>query len=160
MTLDGFNVAILNALQKDGAITNAALSEQVNLSASQCSRRRAALEAGGLIAGYCARLDAEKLGYGLRAIVRVNLRSHGGTNESSFASFIARRPEVRAAFSVSGDADYILDLRTPDLESFARFIHEHLLPEALVAQVRSEIVLKTLKDAPGVDLLQLPVQPR
>ena len=51
-------------------------------------------------------------------------------------------------------------MRTPDLESFARFIHEHLLPEALVAQVRSEIVLKTLKDAPGVDLLQLPVQPR
>ena len=67
---------------------------------------------------------------------------------------------MRSAFSVSGDADYILDLRTPNLESFARFIHEDLLPHDLVAQVRSEIVLKTLKDEPGVDLSQLPVPPR
>ena len=160
MTLDRFDIALLRALQRDGAMTNAALSDQVNLSASQCSRRRAALEAAGLIAGYSARLDAEKLGFGFRAIVRVNLRRHGGDNESGFASFIARSAEVRAAFSVSGDADYILDLRTPDLESFATFIHEQLLPHALVAQVRSEIVLRTLKDSPGVDLSQLPVPPR
>ncbi len=160
MTLDSFDVAILRALQRDGAMTNAALSEQINLSASQCSRRRAALEAAQLIAGYSAQLNGEKLGFGLRAIVRVNLRRHGGNNESGFATFIARRPEVRAAFSVSGDADYILDLRTPDLESFARFIHEHLLAHELVAQVRSEIVLKTLKDEPGFDLSQLPVLPR
>ena len=156
MSLDGFDIAILRALQQDGALTNTALSEIVNLSPSQCSRRRSALEAAQLISGYSARLNADRLGFGLRAIVRVNLRSHGGTNESGFASFIARHPEVRAAFSVSGDADYILDLRTPDLESFARFIHEHLLPHELVAQVRSEIVLRTLKDSPGVDLARLP----
>ena len=150
MTLDGFDIAILRALQQDGAMTNAALSDRVNLSPSQCSRRRAALEAAGLIAGYAARLNAEKLGFGFRAIVRVNLRRHGGDSESGFAGFIARRPEVRAAFSVSGDADYILDLRTPDLEGFAAFIHEHLLPHDLVAQVRSETVPRTLKDAPGV----------
>ncbi|MCF7748497.1 AsnC family transcriptional regulator [Sulfitobacter sp. M39] len=160
MSLDGFDIAILRALQQDGAMTNTALSEKVNLSPSQCSRRRAALEAAQLISGYSARLNADRLGFGLRAIVRVNLRSHGGDNESGFANFIARHPEVRAAFSVSGDADYILDLRAPDLESFARFIHEQLLPHELVAQVRSEIVLRTLKDAPGVDLSQLPSAPR
>ncbi|TDH35204.1 Lrp/AsnC family transcriptional regulator [Pseudohoeflea suaedae] len=160
MTLDGFDIAILRALQQDGAMTNATLSERVNLSASQCSRRRAALEAASLIAGYSARLDAAKLGFGFRAIVRVNLRSHGGGSESGFAKFIARCSEVRAAFSVSGDADYIFDVRTPDLGSFAAFIHEQLLPHELVAQVRSEIVLKTLKDEPGVDLSRLPAPQR
>ena len=48
--------------------------------------------------------------------------------------------------------DYVLDLRTLDLERFARFIHEHLLPNEHVAQVRSEIVLRTVKDDPGFDL--------
>ena len=51
MTLDSFDTAILAALQRDGAMTNAALAEVVNLSPSQCSRRRAALEQAGVIEG-------------------------------------------------------------------------------------------------------------
>ncbi|MDX5350083.1 MAG: Lrp/AsnC family transcriptional regulator, partial [Paracoccaceae bacterium] len=54
--MDRFDTAILTALQRDGALTNAALAERVGLSASQVSRRRAALEAAGIIEGYSARL--------------------------------------------------------------------------------------------------------
>lgn len=150
MQLDRFDIAILVALQRDGATTNAALAEIVNLSASQCSRRRAALEAAGVIEGYSARLNAVKLGFGLRAIIRVNLSSHGQGKESDFARFVASQPQIRSAFSVSGDADYVLDIRSHDLEAFADFVHRHLLPHPQVAQVRSEIVLKTLKDDQGV----------
>ena len=137
MRMDGFDIAILDALQRDGSLTNAALGEMVHLSASQCSRRRAALEKAGLIRGYAARLDAQKLGLGLRAITRVNLRAH---------------PQVHAAFSVSGDADYVLDIRVRDLEAFAAFVHQDLLPHPQVAQVRSEIVLKTMKEGEALDL--------
>ncbi|MCJ1899529.1 MULTISPECIES: Lrp/AsnC family transcriptional regulator [Paracoccus] len=144
--MDGFDIAILDALQRDGAMTNAALAELVNLSPSQCSRRRAALEEAGVIEGYAARLNPQKLGFGLRAIIRVNLRSHGQGKEDDFARFVAAHPQIRSAFSVSGDADYILDVRLRDLEAFSDFIHRHLLPQPQVAQVRSEIVLKTLKD--------------
>lgn len=150
MQLDSFDIAILVALQHDGSITNAALAEVVNLSASQCSRRRAALEQAGVIEGYSARLSAVKLGFGLRAIIRVNLSSHGQGKESDFARFVASQPQIRSAFSVSGDADYVLDIRARDLEAFADFVHRHLLPHPQVAQVRSEIVLKTLKDDLGV----------
>ncbi|MDQ7774473.1 Lrp/AsnC family transcriptional regulator [Paracoccus aminovorans] len=150
MQLDRFDIAILIALQRDGAMTNAALAEVVNLSASQCSRRRAALEQAGVIEGYAARLSAAKLGFGLRAIIRVNLSSHGQRKEDDFARFVTSQPAIRSAFSVSGDADYVLDLRVRDLESFADFVHGQLLPHPQVAQVRSEIVLKTLKDEPGV----------
>ncbi|WP_108260567.1 Lrp/AsnC family transcriptional regulator [Mangrovicoccus ximenensis] len=152
MRIDDYDRAILDALQRDGAMTNAALSEVVNLSASQCSRRRAALEAAGIIAGYAARLDAKKLGLGLRAIIRVNLRDHGQDKEESFARFLAVQPEIRAAFSVSGDADYVLVIDAADLEAFAEFVHGRLLPHPQVAQVRSEIVLKELKDRGGVAL--------
>lgn len=150
--MDGFDLAILSALQRDGAMTNAALADVVNLSPSQCSRRRAALEEAGIIEGYSARLSAIKLGFGLRAIVRVNLRSHGQEKENTFAHFVAAHPEIRSAFSVSGDADYILDIRVRDLEAFSDFIHKDLLPHPQVAQVRSELVLKTLKDDRGINL--------
>ncbi|WP_246026593.1 Lrp/AsnC family transcriptional regulator [Paracoccus luteus] len=152
VTLDRFDRAILAALQRDGAMTAAALSEVVHLSPSQCARRRAALEAAGIISGYAARLDAQALGFGIRAIVRVNLRSHGQDREGAFARFLDSAPQVQSAFSVSGDADYVLDLRCRDLADFAGFIHERLLPHPQVAQVRSEIVLRTLKDGAALDL--------
>ncbi len=151
-SIDRFDTAILKALQNNGAMTNAALAELVHLSASQCSRRRSALEEAGLIKGYAARLDATKLGYGLRAITRVNLQSHGQRSDGSFARFIQLHPQIRAAFSVAGDADYVLDLRMRDLDDFAEFLHEHLLPHPQVAHVRSEIVLKTLKEDEGISL--------
>lgn len=150
--MDSFDHAILAALQRDGAMTNAALAEVVNLSASQCSRRRAALEEAGVIEGYTARLNPAALGYGLRAVIRVNLRSHGQGKDDDFARFVTGHPMIRSAFSVSGDADYVLDIRARDLDGFADFIHRHLLPHPQVAQVRSEIVLKTLKDERGLAL--------
>ena len=150
--IDDFDRAILAALQKDGAMTNAALAERVNLSASQISRRRSALEEAGVIEGYSARLGAAKLGYGLRAVIRVNLRSHGPGKDEDFARFVASHPQIRSAFSVSGDADYILDVRMTDLDAFADFVHSALLPHPQVSQVRSEIVLKTLKDDRGLPL--------
>ena len=150
MTLDSFDTAILAALQRDGAMTNAALAEVVNLSPSQCSRRRAALEQAGVIEGYSARLNAARLGFGLRAIIRVNLSSHGQRKDDDFARFVESHAQIRSAFSVSGDADYVLDVRVRDLEAFADFVHGHLLPHPQVSQVRSEIVLKTLKDDRGL----------
>lgn len=152
ISLDEFDLALLAALQRDGSMTAAALSQVVNLSPSQCARRRAALERAGAIRGYVARLDAAMLGFGLRAIVRVNLRAHGKGSDDDFGRFIDTQPQVQSAFSVSGDADYVLDVRCRDLGAFATFIHERLLPHPRVGQVRSDIVLRTVKDRAVLDL--------
>lgn len=153
MPLDRHDRRILDALQRDGALTNAALSEIVHLSPSQCSRRRAALESAGLIRGYRAVLDEKALGFGLRAIVRVNLAAHRKEDDTDFSRWIAEQPEIQAGFSISGDADYVLDVRVRDLDSFSRFIHERLLIQPQVGQVRSDFVLRTLKDSHALDLL-------
>lgn len=150
--IDGFDRAILKALQGNATLTNAELAGLVNLSASQCSRRRTRLEANGLIAGYAAKLDAAALGFGLKAITRVNLSSHSERNAESFADFLTRHDEVRQAFSVSGDADYVLVIVTRDLAAFADFIHRHLLPHPQVGRVQSEIVLMSLKDEAGLPI--------
>lgn len=146
LRIDSFDIAILNALQGDSSLTNAELSEHINLSASQCSRRRAALEAQGIIAGYQAVLNAKALGFGLRAITRVSLAGQQENHDEAFSRFVETQPAIRAAYSVSGEADYILEIHVRDLPDFAEFIHKRLLPHPSVAQVRSEIVLKTMKD--------------
>lgn len=150
--LDPYDRAILRALQRDSAQTNAQLGEAVNLSASQVSRRRAALEAAGVILGYAARLDARKLGFGLRAITRVNLRAHSDEADGAFARWVLGQEAVRAAYSVSGDADYVLEVHVRDLDAFAEFIHRRLLPHPQVTQVRSEIVLQASKEERALPL--------
>ena len=67
--VDTFDRKILAALQEDGRLTNGELAERVGLSASQCSRRRTRLEHTGIISGYHARLDAQKVGIGLTSLV-------------------------------------------------------------------------------------------
>ncbi|SOC82936.1 DNA-binding transcriptional regulator, Lrp family [Ensifer adhaerens] len=150
--LDRHDRQILDALQKDGSLTNAQISDIVNLSTSQCSRRRVALEEAGFIKGYHARLDAKKLGFNIRVIVRINLRMHSRDTDQNFSLWLDRQPEVQSAFSVSGDADYVLDVRVSDLESYTAFVHERLLIQPNVAQVRSDFVLKTMKDSEVLDI--------
>lgn len=145
ISLDAFDIGIVHALEKDGALTNAQLSEIVNLSASQCSRRRVRLEKDDIITGYHARLNDSKMGLTLRAVVRVNLNSHGQENETEFINLINQHHEIRDAFSVSGDADYVLIMQCHDLTSFSEFIHNVLLPRPMIGQVKSEIALKQIK---------------
>lgn len=143
--LDKFDLAILRALERDGSQTNARLAEFVGLSTSQCSRRRAALEESGVIVGYHARLDPAAMGRSLRAVVRVNLASHSEERAGEFNALVERSSEIREAFAVSGDADYVLLIQCTDLTAFANFIHQTLLPFPNVAHVKSEIVLRGLK---------------
>ena len=117
----------------------------MGLSTSQCSRRRAGLESDGVIVGYHARLDPEAMGRGLRAVVRVNLTSHSEDRAGEFTALVAGSEEIKEAFAVSGDADYVLLIQCENLTAFADFIHQTLLPFPNVGQVKSEIVLRGLK---------------
>ena len=149
-SFDSFDVRILDALQKDGALGNNKLAEIVHLSASQCSRRRAALEAAGVIEGYRACVNAKALGLNLHAIVRLNMKHHDEDSDRALSTWLSAQTEIQSAYSLSGDADYILTVRVEDLEVFSHFIHEKLLRQPQIAQVRSEFVLKTLKDNPAL----------
>lgn len=144
--LDSFDHAILKALSRDGGLTNAELSESVGLSASQCSRRRNRLEAEGVIKGYRACLNQKALGLDLRAVTRVNLSAHGERAATDFERFVTLNDEIEAAYSVSGDADYVLLIVTENLSAYADFVHTRLLPFPNITQIRSDIVLKTMKE--------------
>lgn len=150
--MDHFDVKLLAALQADGRLTNDALADKVGLSASQCSRRRQALENDGVIDGYHARLSHEALGLDVTVFVQVTLATHSPDNSKRFQKLIDSLPEVQEAFSLTGEADYLIKLIVTDLKALARILNDVFLPHASVAHVRSSIVLDRLKQTTTLPL--------
>ena len=146
ITLDGFDLRILTVLQEEGRLTNQEIGERIGLSASQCSRRRAALERSGLIRGYRAELSAEALGFRILVFIQVTLNTHSGDNARCFRNLVTQVHEVQEAYSLTGDADYLLKAIVPDLKELSALVNNVLLPHESVARVRSSIVLDRLKE--------------
>lgn len=150
--LDQFDRKILAHLQQDARLTNNDLSERINLSASQCSRRRQRLEEAGLIRSYRAVLDRDLLGLSLVNIITVTLATHSPDNARRFAELISGLPEVLEAHALTGEMDYLLKVVTPDLKSLSDFVNEVLLPHQSVQHVKTAIVLQTLKETGALPL--------
>ena len=151
-TIDTFDRKMLALLQEDARLTNNDLSERVNLSASQCSRRRQRLEEAGLIRGYRAVLDRDRLGFPLVSIVSVTLATHNRDNARRFAELMERLPDVLEAHALTGEMDYFVKVVTPDLKSLAEFVNDVLLPHESVQHVKTSIVLQTLKETAALPL--------
>ncbi|SEQ99341.1 Lrp/AsnC family transcriptional regulator [Thalassovita taeanensis] len=147
--LDHIDKRLLAALQKNAHLTAQELSEMLNLSPSQAGRRRQRLETEGYITCYAAKLDPARLGLGVQAFVQVQLGTHGPDQSRSFARLVSLRPEVISAWTLTGEADYLLRVFCEDLSSLNHLIHETLLPHPAVSRVQSQIVMDQFKqDAP------------
>lgn len=147
--LDTTDTRLLAALQKDAHLTAQQLGESLNMSPSQAGRRRQRLEAEGYIQGYSARLDPARLGLNVQGFVQVQLNSHGPDQSRSFARLVSTRPEITSAWTMTGEADYLLRVYCHDLPALNALLHEVILPHPAVARVQSQIVMDQLKrDAP------------
>lgn len=146
VTLDAFDTRLLAALQDAGTLTNQDLADKVGLSASQCSRRRAALEANGVIRAYRAELSADALGFGLFAFIQVTLAAHSRANAGKFRDLVARTDAIQEAYALTGDADYLLKAVLRDLGELAALVNDTLLAHDSVDQVRSSVVFERLKE--------------
>ena len=147
--IDETDSLLLAALQRDAMLTAQDMGERLGLSASQAARRRARLETMGLITGYGARLDPARLGLTVQAFVQVQMTAHSPDTAKSFGSLISTLPEVISAWTLTGEADYLLRVWCADLPALNLLIHQRLLPHPAVARVQSQIVMDQLKaDAP------------
>jgi len=151
-TLDKTDLLLLAELQRNGRLTNTELAERVHLSPSACLRRVQRLEREGVVTGYRAEVDPERVGLGLQAFVRVQLRQHDAATVAAFASFVDAWDEVVACHALTGDMDYLLHVAVRDLEHFSRFLLDRLLGQAGVADVNSSFVLRTVKAMRGMPL--------
>jgi DNA-binding Lrp family transcriptional regulator len=132
MPLDRIDIAILEALQKDGRISNAALAEKVGLSQSACSRRLDGLEKQGVVRGYHARQFGKTL--------------------ADFEAAVKRCPNVLSCHLMSGEHDYILRIAARDLEDYERIHKEWLTAMPHVIRINSSFALREVVDRTHVGL--------
>lgn len=147
--LDDTDKRLLALLQGNAHLTAQELGEALNLSPSQAGRRRQRLEAEGLITGYAARLDPARLGLAVQAFVQVQMRRHGAETSAAFSRLVGMQSEIVSAWTLTGEADYLLRVYCENLAGLNRLIHQVLLAHPAVSRVQSQIVMDQFKpDAP------------
>ncbi|MFT5868565.1 MAG: DNA-binding Lrp family transcriptional regulator [Paracoccaceae bacterium] len=147
--LDDTDRRLLIALQRDAHLTALELGEALNLSPSQAGRRRQRLEAEKILVGSHAQIDPNAVGLGVQAFVQVQMATHSSDAAVSFARLVSATPAITAAFTLTGEADYLLRVWCRDLAGLHQLIHGLLLPHPVVARVQSQIVMDQMKaDSP------------
>lgn len=148
--LDKIDRKILDALQKDGRITNVDLSKLAGISAPPCLRRVRALEDAGLIKSYHARLNAQALGFGIIVFAHVKLKSQAETDLKKFEDQCKEWRLVRECHMLSGEVDYLLKIVAKDWDSYQKFLTEDLTAAENVISVKTMPLVRTAKEKPGV----------
>ncbi|HTI18930.1 MAG TPA: Lrp/AsnC family transcriptional regulator [Trinickia sp.] len=150
ISLDATDCRILSVLQNEGRISNLDLAERISLSPSACLRRLRLLEEQGVIERYRACLNRDALGFELEAFVQVSMRNDQDNWHERFAEAMHDWPEVVGAFVVTGESHYLLHVLAHSLKHFSDFVLTKLYKAPGVMDIRSNIVLQTLKEDSGV----------
>lgn len=153
--LDRTDLRMLDLLQREGRLTNQDLAERVALSPSPCLRRLKRLEEAGVIRGYVALLDPDRLGLGLLAFVSVKLEKRGKMPMEEFRASVQSWPEVLACYAMTGEMDYLLQVQVEDLQHFSRFVMDQLLRQPGVMDVRSSFALERIKETTALPLTRV-----
>lgn len=144
MALDEIDRRILRAVQRNGRMSNAELSDDVHLSPSACHRRVQRLEKDGYIRDYVALLDARKLGVPTTVFVEITLQGQADEVLDAFEKSVARIPDVLECHLMAGTADYLLKVVAEDTEDFARIHRQYLARLPGVRQMQSSFALRTV----------------
>lgn len=151
-SLDHIDRQLLTRLQDEGRITNVELASRVGLTAPPCLRRVRALEEAGIIRGYHADIDPQKLGFAITVFAMVSLKSQAESDLRAFEEHVSTLPQVRECHMLNGEIDFILKIVARDLQEFQAFLTSRLTPAANVASVKTSLTIRTSKQQPGVPL--------
>ena len=142
MRLDRIDLNILNRLQMDGRATSVELADEAGLSASPAHRRQKILEEHGIITGYVALLDQERVGLPVSVFVNVELDGQTEEHLEAFEAEVRGCPEIMECYVMTGSSDYLLRVVAADLHSYETFLRTRLTRMPFVRGVRSAFALK------------------
>jgi len=155
MKLDKQDISILEAIQKDGRLSNRDLAKEVSLSPSPSWRRLRALEDAGVISHYAAVVDREQVGLSIMGFAHVTLHDHSSEKVKRFDRAIMRAPQVLECHATSGEHDYMLKVVAPDMASYQDFLSEYLLKIGVVRTVNTSFALKQQKSTTALPMDQI-----
>ncbi len=154
-TLDRWDVAILDALQRDARLSNAELATRIGLSAAPTWRRVKWLEAQGIITGYRAEIDRRKIGLGALAFVRVDAERNNAEATHALEDAIRALPEVVSCHYISGTGTFELQVLTPDLDAYSRWTLDTLFKLPHVKDIHTRFSLGEVKAGAALPLAHL-----
>ena len=143
-SLDKFDCAILAALQVDGTLSIAALSEKVGLSSTPCWKRVKRLEEEGYIESRVAIVNRRKVGLPVTVYVSVRTGQHDAKWLDRFAAAVMALPEVQEFHRMSGDVDYLLKVVTTDIDGYDAF-YKRLIKVGQLTGVSSAFSMEQIK---------------
>lgn len=151
--MDRYDRRILELLQEDGRLSNLELAERIGLSPSPCLRRVRALEEAGVIAGYRALLDAQRLGLSLMALVYISMDRHTPERFANFDARVRALPEVLECLLITGQqADYQLKVVVSDMQAYQELLLNRITRIEGVSGVHSSFVLRRVVDKTALPL--------
>jgi len=145
MTLDRYDKSILDALQRDGRISNVQLAGLVSLSESACLRRVRALEESGIIDRYAALVSQAKVGLSGDVVVHIGLHREEESELAAFEDAVRNIPEVMECYLMTGEFDYLLRVVVSDMADFERLHRDALTRLPGVARVNSSVAIRTVQ---------------
>ncbi|TFZ07665.1 Lrp/AsnC family transcriptional regulator [Ramlibacter humi] len=154
--LDRHDVLLLAELQRDSRQTVQQLAAATGLSSTPCWKRVKEMESSGVIRGYTALVDRERVGLTLCVLAEVNLTRHHEDDVRKFEQAVAAEPRIVSCYATTGQADYLIKVLVPDIKRYESFLHDTMFKLPGVTHVRSSVVLKEVKsetrlplDVPG-----------
>jgi Lrp/AsnC family leucine-responsive transcriptional regulator len=147
--IDDIDRQILMLLQGDGRLANAAIAEQVGLTASSVYERVKKLESKGIIRGYVALVDPLALGKTITAFIRLTVGTMSGKDylaaKQSLVEVCLSEPDVLECHGVAGADCYVLKVRVAHPKALEQLV-ERLRCNAMITSSVSSIVLSTFKE--------------
>lgn len=147
-----FDLKIIEALQAEGRLSNVELADRIGLSPSPCLRRVKRLESEGIIEGYTARINREKIGMGVTVFVSVGLDRHREEEAERFRKAVVRLPQVVSCHAISGESDFLLEIVVADLNQYSEFVLKRLRRIPGVKDLHSSFSLETMKAGTALSL--------
>ena len=145
--IDRFDQAILRLLAADGRLSVAELARQVGLSKSPVQARLKRLEWAGIITGYHARLDPIRMGLPHVAFVEVRLADTREAALQAFNRAVRGLAEVEQCHMIAGGFDYLLKVRTVDIQAYRTFMGERLSSLPHVLSTSTYVAMEAVKDS-------------
>lgn len=145
--LDRFDHAILRVVAAEGRIAVTELARRIGLSKSPTQARLKRLEAAGVITGYRAQLDPIRMGMAHVAFVEVRLSDTREAALQAFNRAVLAVPEIEQCHMIAGGFDYLLKVRTADINDYRRVLGERLSSLPYVAATSTYVAMETVKEA-------------
>lgn len=149
--IDDLDRKILHELQRDASLGLEEIGTRVGLSRNACWRRIKAMEDAGIIRARVTLLDAAKLNLGLTVFIQVRAARHDAHWLDTFARATRALPEIQGVYRMTGDLDYLIRARVPDMADYDR-LYQTLVARVPMRDVSASFVMEEIKDTTALPL--------